>query len=808
MNRKRAVAPLFFSLSLLAAALSWPPVILAGLPDHHLAAGRELSTMPQPPALFIQNVGQFPAGARFQVWGGDSAIWLAEDGIWLTMREPSAPDRGRALPGLLPADATGGVSDIDSRQRGVVHLKLSFPGANPNPVLEPFGRLATQVSYFQGAVPEDWRSRVPVWSGVRYRGLYPGVDLEVTVSGRQLVTRVLARPGANLDAVRLRVEGADGMELEDGGLRLATAVGPAWVPLPKLDDDDRSLEGPSLQANEVRRPFAARSTLTGGGQLTGVNRPMADRPGDLRYATFLGGSQTDSGWGIAANRDGQAYVAGWTRSGNFPAVNGPGYDTTFGGWEDAFVLKLAADGKSLIYATFVGGSNSDYCWDLAVDATGQAFLTGETLSTNFPAASGPGYDKTPNGGWDAYVVKLNAAGSGIVYATFLGGSHYDYGRAIAVDGLGRAYVAGQTRSSNFPPASSPGYDTGYNGDDDAFVVRLEASGTALSYGTYLGGSGFDAAWGIVFDEAGQAYLTGLTRSTNFPAMSGPGYDTSPNGATDAFVVKLNAEGTSLVWATFLGGDKDDIGYGIAVDGLRQAYVTGETGSGNFPASGGPGYDTSHNGNSDAFAVKLAPNGMSLSYATFLGGSLTDLGRSIRVDADGSVYISGDSNSGNFPAVNGPGYDTSANGGYDATLVRLDANGANLLYATFLGSSAQDYGYRVAIDGMGNAYVAGVAGAANFPAAGGPGYDTTYNEGSDSYAVKLAVADVGPIATSTPTATASRTATPTSTQTATPSRTPTPTLTPTATASLTPTLTLTPTVTPPHRRYLPLVLRGM
>ena len=289
------------------------------------------------------------------------------------------------------------------------------------------------------------------------------------------------------------------------------------------------------------------------------------------------------------------------------------------------MVKLNASGTGLEYATFLGGSSNDYGYGVAVDGSGKAYITGYTQSSDFPAASGPGYDTSYNGNSDGFVVKLNASGTGLEYATFLGGSGKDYGRSIAVDGSGKAYVTGYTQSSDFPVASGPGYDTSHNGGWDGSVVKLSASGTALEYATFLGGSSDDYGRAIAVDGSGKAYITGYTKSADFPAASGPGYDTSHNGGlSDAFVVKLNASGAGLEYATFLGGNDYDYGWAIAVDGSGKAYITGYTESSDFPAAGGPGYDTSFNGSSDAVVVKLNASGTGLEYATFLGGSGYDM----------------------------------------------------------------------------------------------------------------------------------------------------------------------------------------
>ncbi len=607
---------------------------------------------------------------------------------------------------------------------------------------------------------------MPVWGGVRYVDLYPGVDLVVGTGlapaldggrplGSPLPWRLETRKGADLAAVRLRVEGADAATVGDAGLRLSTAAGDLTLPLlaaERQNVERSNVERANERAFDVTAPFA----IAHADRQSQIQNPQSN---GLPYATFLGGSDYDNGYGIAVDGAGQAYITGETRSADFPASLGPGYDTSYNGGTcaptpcpDAFVVKLDAAGTALLYATFLGGSDDDWGTGIAVDGAGQAYVTGTTLSADFPASLGPGYDTSFNGVTailcpDAFVVKLDAAGTHLIYATFLGGNHNDWGYGIAVDGAGQAYVTGSTQSADFPASLGPGYDTSFNGywGTDAFVVKLDAAGAHLLYATFLGGRWWEQGYGIAVDAAGQAYVTGGTDSADFPA--GPGYDIVFNGGGyggtyDAFIVKLDAAGTHLLYATFLGGGYSDYGYAIAVDGAGQAYVTGDTTSADFPA--GPGYDTSFNGLDDcpdyancgdAYVVKLDAAGTTLRYATFLGGSNRDGGSGIAVDGAGQAYVTGHTSSADFPASLGPGYDTSFNGGGDwgdAFVVKLDATGTHLLYATFLGGYRSDWGNGIAVDGAGQAHVTGRTDSANFPASLGPGYDTSYNGVGDDF----------------------------------------------------------------------------
>ena len=319
----------------------------------------------------------------------------------------------------------------------------------------------------------------------------------------------------------------------------------------------------------------------------------------------------------------------------------------------------------LLYSTYLGGSDWDYGYGIAVDSAGNAYVTGNTYSTNFPTTDGA-YDESHNDYSDAFVTKLNPAGSDLVYSTYLGGNSGDWGSGIAVDSTGNAYVTGVTRSTNFP-TTGEAFDQNHNGYNDAFVTRLNADGSALVYSTYLGGNSGDWGSGIAVDGARNAYVTGYTWSTDFPTTGGA-YDRDLNGIRDAFVTKLNPAGSDLVYSTYLGGNSGEYGYGIAVDSAGNAYVTGNTYSTNFPTTDGA-YDVVLGGSSDAFVTKLNPAGSDLAYSTYLGGSDWDSGRGIAVDGTGNAYVTGETRSTDFPTTGGAVYG-SPNGYSDAFVTKL------------------------------------------------------------------------------------------------------------------------------------------
>jgi uncharacterized protein (TIGR03437 family) len=389
----------------------------------------------------------------------------------------------------------------------------------------------------------------------------------------------------------------------------------------------------------------------------------------LVYSTYLGGSNLDHGSAIAVDGSGSAYITGWTQSSNFPTKSAFQGSNHGSGLPNAFVTKLAPAGNALVYSTYLGGSGTywgDYGQGIAVDATGSAYITGLAHSQDFPTQSP--FQETnaaPDNG-SGFVTKLTPAGNALVYSTYLGGPATqelgcgDGGNAIAVDGAGYAYIAGQTCSGSFPLKSPfQPLNTEPESTPSAFVTKLMPAGNALAYSTYLGGSGGDVANGIAVDGSGSAYLTGYTRSTDFPTQSP--YQASNLGAAsggqNAFVTKLTPAGNALVYSTYLGGSGTDEGYGLAIDSEGAAYITGSTTSTNFPTLSP--YQAKLLGPGNAFVTKLMPAGNVLAYSTYLGGSgnfmgqysnitIGDFGAGIAVDAAGAAYITGATDSANFP----------------------------------------------------------------------------------------------------------------------------------------------------------------
>ena len=585
----------------------------------------------------------------------------------------------------------------DLEREASAELGLRLSGARP---VKPtgLGRTAAVVTDLD-ATAEPMRT----FSGVAYREPWPGIDVVYSGTSSRLKYRFVLEPGADPSRVALRWTGADGLSVNDRGqLEIATSAGTV------IDD----------------RPFTY--------QVSGGRR--VEVPSSYRMAS-------DGSVGFELGR----------------------FDPT---------RPLVIDPALLVYAGYIGGNSSDEGRGVAVDAAGNTYIAGETLSgeTTFPDGDGvggvPGFDTSLNGMSDAFVVKINAAGTALVYATFIGGTSFDVGRGIAVDASGSAYVTGWGGSdqSTFPDGDGfggvPGFDQTHNGGNDSFVVKLNPAGTGLVYATFIGGAGFDRTQDVTIDTSGAAYVTGRTDSdeTTFPDGDGfdgiPGFDTSQNGITDAFVVKLNPSGTGLSYATYLGGPSADLSFSVVPDATGSAYVAGFTASDQttFPDGDGfggvPGFDQTHNGFDDAFVVKLNGAGTALGYATFIGGSNDDHGFGIGIDPQGNAYMTGPTSSveSEFPDGDGfgsvPGFDQTYNNSQDAYVVGLNPAGTGLLYGTYVGGGNSDAAFGIATDPTGSSYIVGetTSDETTFPDGDGfggvPGPDQTWNGGFDAFVAKV------------------------------------------------------------------------
>jgi hypothetical protein len=634
----------------------------------------------QLPLAFVPNAGQTDPRVRFQAQAGGASFFFTRREVVMSFRK--------------------------GERRGYA-LALRFPGASAEVAVIGGKQLPGRVNYLRGNDPTKWQTGLATYGEVVYRELWPGIDLVFHGTSGKLKYEFRLEPGARVSDIRLTYAGATRLALTEGGaLTISTPLG---VLTDEAPVSHQRVEGKWRRATSAYRLLGRRSV---GFEVGAYDRRylLVIDPG-LSYSTFLGGGGHEEGSGIAVDRRGSAYVAGTTTSIDFPTTRGA-FDRKYsGGFSDVFVTKLNRRGRALVYSTYLGGAGEDSGLALALDPAGNAYITGATESADFPT-TGRAFDRTYNGGvdGDAFVTKLDASGSALGYSTYLGstGGWGDWGYGI-VQSEGNAYVTGLTRAADFP--TTPGaFDRTYGGGyGDVFVTKMSEDGSALVYSTFLGAESDEAGLAIAVDRAGSAFATGFA-GQGFPTTPGAYDETCDNSV--AFVTKLNAAGSGLVYSTCVGGSIDDGAWSVAVDPTGSAYVAGVTLSNDFPTTPGA-FDRTYNGGDDVFVTKLNAAGSALVYSTFLGGTSRDSGLGIALDDLGNAQVTGLTRSAGFPTTPGA-FDESYNGIQDAFLTKLSSTGSGLAYSTFLGGGVTDQGTANAVDRSGKAYVTGMTTSPSFP----------------------------------------------------------------------------------------------
>ncbi|MBI4908929.1 MAG: SBBP repeat-containing protein [Acidobacteria bacterium] len=555
-------------------------------------------------------------------------------------------------------------------------------------------------SYYIGNDPSKWITKVPVYRKLRYSNIYPGVDLTYYGTDGQLEYDFEVAPRADASVVGLSIEGARALSLQkDGGLRILTTQGEsnfaAPVAFQTINGERRTVAAAyRIEGNTVRFQLGAydRSQRL-------VIDPL------LVYSTLLGGTGEDHAYGVAADSTGSAVVVGSTASIDFPRT----LRQVVNGSMEAFVTKFSATGGSLVFSLYLGGSNSEYAAGVALDKNNNIYVTGATYSTNFPVLQA--FQSSLKGVADFFVTKFSPTGV-MQQSTYLGGDGYDFGAGITVDPLGMVWVCGRAEA-NFPTTSGAVQPAlaGLPGDFDTVVARLNMNnGVSLLAGTYLGGKGFDEANSIAFDS-NTVWIRGDTRSSDFPLkneiQSALGGGSLPQ---DAVVAQFSIDLKTLLFSTYLGGNGDDSGFGIAADKAHNIYVTGNTGSANFPVR--EAIQPQMNGQFDAFVVKLLPGQLLVS--TFLGGGAGDDARGIAVDGDGQVHVAGYTCSANFPTASP--IQPALGGLCDAFVTQFKPGLTGIVFSTFLGGADHDFGAGITVNSQKRMFVVGSSNG-NFPLQG-------------------------------------------------------------------------------------------
>jgi hypothetical protein len=626
------------------------------------------------PLFFVPNYGQMTAGVRYAIQTPELSAGFTAHGVVF--------------------------------KRGEGELHLSFQGASPNPVLSGHDELSGHANFLIGNDAKDWKRDLPLYSKIKYSGLYPGITVEYAIDGQRIKSEYSVAPGSDPHHIILNYQDAQSAAINQEGALEIRADGIEMIEqAPVAYQTDSS--GKRIAIESRYRLIDPHSAAFEVGDYD-PSLPLVIDP-TISYATYFGGSGTSSVTGIAVDSSGNLYVTGWTDSIDFP-ITGAAQSVNHGG-VDAFVAKLNASGSGLVYATYVGGRSDDRAAGIAVDASGEAFVTGSTTSTNFPLVSAA--HNVFVGGRDAFVFKLSSVGNAFVFSTYLGGSGVDQGNAIALDSSANAYVAGDTASTDFPVQSA--VQSFLAGRTDAFITKFTPAGLIL-FSTYLGGAADEHAGAIAIGSNGGIYVAGGTFSSNFPVVNG--FQTTSGGSQDAFVTQLAGSGAPIFFSTYLGGSGGALGTpeeatGIAVDSAGNIYVAGVTNSTNFPTTPSA-FQTTFGGSQDGFITKINSVG-ALVYSTYLGTYGLEWANGIAVDSTGNAYVAGYTSASSFPQV--IPVQASFGGLYDAFVSKLNAAGNGLTFSTFYGGTGADEANAIALDSNGNIFVAGQTSSFDLPTHG-------------------------------------------------------------------------------------------
>ncbi len=607
-----------------------------------------------------------------------------------TWAEVHATDR----PGPTAAQAAGPIA-------------MRFAGAAAGPREVSLEGATTTVNYLVGADRDRWRVGLEARERIRFRDVYPGIDVAYYGTDREVEYDILLEPGADPDQVRLQLSGTGRIAINaDGDLELGTKAAPVRVRAPfayQLED-------------QARVPVASRYALHADGTV-GFALGRYDRRKALvidpilSYSRLLGGSGLDEAVSVAVDATGNVYVAGTTSSPGFPGAPGSP------GGIDLFVTKLDARGSTVLFSTYIGGAGIDEARGMTIDGLGNVYVVGSTTSTNFPTVSPR--QAALAGESDGFLLRISTTGGGLGYSTYFGGSGPDEVNAVAVDASRNMYVAGSTRSANFPQLNEI---QAYGGGLDGFLARFAANGT-LTYSTFHGGSGVDTLDGIGVDAAGYINTTGSTTSPNLPVLSAQ--RPALAGRVDAFMSRFSPVGT-LLFCTYFGGTRNDAGRAIAVLPSGWAFIGGTTGSADFPVVSA--IQPAFGGGLDAFLLVISPTG-GVAWATYYGGTGSERGRALAVNQTGKLIFAGQTFSPDMPLVRPAQARTGGN--RDTFVVELDPPYTAFTYATYLGGSNNDEGGGVAVDSIGRVFTAG---AASYPSPGSLGASDAFVYGISSAAV--------------------------------------------------------------------------
>lgn len=635
---------------------------------------------PALPFTFVENRGQADRPVRFIGNGPDFRAYFRADGVIM--------------------------------ERGGASVDMTFGGAGAGPSITATDPAGGEVNYFRGSDQSKWLSKLPTYSTLEYRGVWPGIVVRFRASHDRVKAEYVVEPGGSPDAISLRFSG-DASILADGSLSVAAAT-PNGHEMKFREDRPYLFQEPTPGArSEIPGAFHKAADGSVRFEVGAYNHslPLVIDPVILLSGYFGGYSQTTM-TAVAINSNYNIVTAGWTLASNLKSTGGA--QASSGGNVDAFVAIFSPTGGTLLSCTYLGGSGDDRAFALALDSANYIYLTGWTQSKNFPVVSA--YQTKLSGARDAFVAKLSPTAGAIMFSTYLGGNGVDAGNGIILDASNNPVVVGDTTSTNLPVTAGAAQRTN-SGGQDAFVAKLTSNGSGLTSMTYYGGSGPEHATSVALDGSGSIYFGGSTSSQDFPVVSA--LQARPGGGQDAFVAKLSPDVKTVGFATYLGGAGGSPGALEQVNAMifsvdNRLNVVGSAASPDFPITASAIQPTFGGGNTDGFYTRIDPAGK-LIRSTFLGGSSDDAINAITADYDGYYYLAGNTTSPDFPVKNSA---TTLGGGMDAFVVKMLAT--KIIYATYLGGAFADSANGIAVDSLTNVVVAGLTASANYPVVGSIG----------------------------------------------------------------------------------------
>ena len=723
LRKTLALAVVLAGVCVLAAGCGVSGLHRSTKPTVGRSGGAGLETLAASALRFEPNLGQADRRVRFVSRGDGYTLLMTRAGAILKLGRP-AP-HGNSL------------HRLSSTRAPEAAVGMRFLGANPRVRLAASGRVAGVSNYLIGRDPSRWTTGVPNYTSVVYRGLYPGIDLTYRPSHRgELEFDLTVAPSADPGRIRLSYSGTSGITVDRSGALVLHAHGGAIRQAPPVvyqtiggarhEVRGRYIVlGPhevGFQLDQYERhaallidPVITYSTYLGGsgddapiwsaidgagnfyatGATSSLDFPTAGHAfqqgfggGDvdvfvtklnpagsgLVYSTYLGGGGSDFAVGLDVARDGSVVVTGGTNSPDYPVTPGVLQPRYNGGDLDTFVTKLDPTGSKLRFSTFLGGDNGEVGFISFFDRADNVLVEGETSSPNFPTTP-HSFQPTYGGGEaDGFVTKLKPDGSAAVWSTFIGGSSYDGAHDGVLDrATGSFYIDGPTASMDFPTTRGAFQRSFAGGDTDAWVAKLNPTGSGVYYSTYLGGSGSEDVNDLTIDRSGSAYIPGPTSSTDFPVTRHAFQTSYQGGADDGYVAKLDPRGSKLEFSTYLGGSGFDVAGSVRVDAYGNAYVPGITDSPDFPVTKDAFQPSYGGGGSDAFIAKLNQRGSRLRFSSFLGGNGDDgsAGAGAWLDGHGNLFVPGFTNSTNFPVTASAYQGTYGGGPEDVFLMKLD-----------------------------------------------------------------------------------------------------------------------------------------